>query len=302
MAFAARDVDDGAAAAQTATITNSGSEPVTLTAVTLTGDTTQFARLTGATGDCTTTTQLDAGESCTLRVRFDPTSTGAKTATLTVESNAAPVAVGLTGTGTQTALSRTPATLAFGARDVGAGPTAVQSATIANAGSETVTLTALTLTGDTTQFALLGGEATDCTPTTQLGSGETCTLRFRFDPTSTGAKAASMAVDSNAATVTVALAGQGVHLELARSPASLAFGARDVDTGPAAEPDVDAHEHRLGRGHHHRLHVLGRRRALRPRERERRRLLDHHAASTRARAAPCACASTPTRSGRRRPR
>ena len=233
VAFAARDVDDGAAAAQTATITNSGSEPVTLTAVLLTGDTTQFARLTGATGDCTTTTQLDAGESCTLRVRFDPTSTGAKTATLTVESNAAPVAVGLTGAGTQTALSRTPATLAFGARDVGAGPAAIQSATIANAGSETVTLTALTLTGDSTQFALLGGEATDCTPTTQLGSGETCTLRFRFDPTSTGAKAAAVAVDSNAATVTVALTGQGVHLELGRNPASLAFGARDVDTGPA---------------------------------------------------------------------
>ena len=56
-----------------------------------------------------------------MRARFDPAE-GAQSATLTVTSNAAPITVALSGTGTQTQLSLAPATLAFDAADIDGGP------------------------------------------------------------------------------------------------------------------------------------------------------------------------------------
>ena len=232
--FGVREVAAGPTSEEAITVTNSGTEPVTLTSLTLSGDTSQFARLTGAAGDCAAGATLGGGASCSVRLRFDPTSTGAKSATLTIPSNAATVAIPLTGSGTRTELSRTPSTLAFGARDLDVGPSAVLVSTIANIGSETVTLTDLTLAGDTAEFLWLTDTATDCTDATELAPGATCTLRFRFDPATTGSKSATVTATSNAASVTVALTGTGVHAELSRSPTSLAFGSRDVDTGATA--------------------------------------------------------------------
>jgi hypothetical protein len=60
-----------------------------------------FERLTGQAPDCSSTTSLGAGETCDVRIRFDPTSVGDKTATLTVSSGAADIAIALTGTGAQ---------------------------------------------------------------------------------------------------------------------------------------------------------------------------------------------------------
>jgi hypothetical protein len=231
LAFGDRDVDDGATAVQTATVTNSGSETVDLDGVAVTGDAGQFERLTSAGTDCTAATTLAAGQACDLRVRFDPATTGAKAATVTVESGAADVTVALTGRGTQTELTGSPATLSFGARDVDDGATATQTSTIANTGSETVTLSALELSGDAADFDLLGGEAGDCAASTVLAAGEACEVRLRFDPETAGAKSLTATVDSSAADEPVAATGTGTQTELSRSPAALAFGAQDVDDG-----------------------------------------------------------------------
>ncbi len=234
LAFGPRDVDDGPGAVETATITNTGTQTVTMTALTLAGESTQFSRLAGGAGDCTATTVLAPGASCTLRMRFDPTSTGAKAATLTVASNAPAVPIGLSGTGVRTQLTRTPSTLAFGVQGVADGATAIQTSTLTNTGTELVSLSALTLSGDATEFVRVTDEAGDCTPVTQLDPAETCTLRVRFDPVSSGAKAATLTVVSNASSIAVALTGDGVHTALAWAPGALAFGARDVDTGASA--------------------------------------------------------------------
>jgi hypothetical protein len=238
LSFGSRDIDDGATATQTSTVTNTGTQPVTLTAITLAGsDPSQFQRLTGASGDCTTTTTLTAGQTCNLRARFDPTATGAKTATITVTSNAAAITVTLSGTGTQTLLSRSPAALSFGLQDIDAGATAAQTSTVTNTGSEPVTLTAITLAGsDPSQFQRLTGATADCTTTTMLTAGQTCDLRARFDPTSTGAKTATITVDSNAAAIAVTLTGTGTNIstELSRAPAALSFGSKDIDDGATA--------------------------------------------------------------------
>ena len=125
-------------------MTNSGDGPVTLSALTLSGDAAQFERLAGQAGDCTTATVLAEDETCAVRVTFDPTSTGAKAATLTVASDADDVTVALTGTATQTELSRSPASLDLGSRDIDDGPTAAQGSIVTNSGTEPVTLSGLT--------------------------------------------------------------------------------------------------------------------------------------------------------------
>lgn len=233
VAFGSRDIDDGPSATQSSTIANQGTEPVGLSALTLSGASTQFAHLTGAAGDCAITTVLQPGESCAVRVRFDPTTTGAQTATLTITSNAPAIAIALTGTGIQTELTPTPVTVAFGARDIDDGPTAIQSSVVANTGSQTVTLSGLALAGHATQFERQAGVTGDCTNTTVLLAGQTCTLRYRFDPDSAGAKTATVTISSNGPAVAVTLTGRGTQTELSRSPAALAFGPRDVDEGPS---------------------------------------------------------------------
>jgi F5/8 type C domain/Abnormal spindle-like microcephaly-assoc'd, ASPM-SPD-2-Hydin len=85
--------DGTAGAAQSVTITNSGTVSVSVNSVAATGD---FAQ----TNTCGSS--IAAGASCTASVTFTPTVTGTRTGTLTVTSNASnsPLTVNLTGTGT----------------------------------------------------------------------------------------------------------------------------------------------------------------------------------------------------------
>jgi hypothetical protein len=88
----------GASADRTATVLNSGENPVTLAPLALTG-----AGFTVAGGSCAAGAELDPGESCTVVVRFAPTVAGAAAGTLTVAYSAIgagePLAVALGGTG-----------------------------------------------------------------------------------------------------------------------------------------------------------------------------------------------------------
>ena len=234
LSFGSRDVDDGAAVDQTSTLTNSSLEAVTLTGLTVSGDTTQFARLSGEPGDCTETTDLAVGAACDLRVRFDPTATGATAATLTIGSSAGDRHVALTGTGTQTELALSPDVLSFGSLDVDDGPTVSQTATVTNSGTEPIALSGLTVSGDDGHFERLTGDAGDCTTTTTLTAGLTCEVRVRFDPTATGAQAATLTIASDAADRTIALNGTGTQTDLTAAPDTLAFGTLDIDDAPTA--------------------------------------------------------------------
>ncbi|MBY8881912.1 choice-of-anchor D domain-containing protein [Actinacidiphila acidipaludis] len=79
------------AAAQTVTVTNSGTTSATVSAVSAGGDFSQ-------TNNCST---IAVGASCAVTVSFKPTAGGARTGTLTVTSNAnnSPTTVALSGTG-----------------------------------------------------------------------------------------------------------------------------------------------------------------------------------------------------------
>jgi hypothetical protein len=79
------------AAAQTVTVTNSGTTSATVSGVAVTGDFSQ-------TNNCST---IAVGASCTVTVAFRPTAAGSRTGTMTVTSNAnnSPTTVTLTGSG-----------------------------------------------------------------------------------------------------------------------------------------------------------------------------------------------------------
>ncbi|MFC1430193.1 choice-of-anchor D domain-containing protein [Streptacidiphilus sp. N1-3] len=78
-------------AAQTVTLTNSGTSTATVSGVSVTGDFSQ-------TNNCSS---VAVGASCTVNVAFKPTAGGARSGTLSVASNAnnSPTAVGLSGSG-----------------------------------------------------------------------------------------------------------------------------------------------------------------------------------------------------------
>jgi uncharacterized repeat protein (TIGR01451 family) len=99
LAFGDRDVDDGATASQAVDITNDGSADLHISSVSLTGaNTGQFA-ITSDTGEST----LSPGGTRTVRVAFNPATTGAKSAALTIlsdDGDEGTVDVALSGTGT----------------------------------------------------------------------------------------------------------------------------------------------------------------------------------------------------------
>jgi hypothetical protein len=82
-------------AAQPVTVTNTGTAAASMASIGITGD---FAE----GNNCGTS--LAVGASCTVSVTFKPTASGARTGSLTVNSNASnnPVTVGLSGTGAST--------------------------------------------------------------------------------------------------------------------------------------------------------------------------------------------------------
>jgi MYXO-CTERM domain-containing protein len=219
-------------AAQTVTLTNSGSAALAIQSIQAGGAFTE-------TNDCPAS--LAAAASCTVSVVFTPSAAGAATGALTVTSNASgsPHSVALSGTGvltTNAALNWSSAgPIAFGSASVGTEP-ATQSITLSNTGPGTA---------DLGQFSLAGTNAADfridaastCVAGLALAAGGSCKLVLGFVPSAAGARAATVAVTSNDASVPAALqlAGTGTAPAapaLALSADSLAFVA--PATGSAA--------------------------------------------------------------------
>jgi Abnormal spindle-like microcephaly-assoc'd, ASPM-SPD-2-Hydin len=158
------------------------------------------------TNDCGTS--VAAGASCTISVRFKPTSTGSKAATLIVNAGggAGKKSVTLSGTGVRSTYSVSPTALSFGnvARTA---TSAAKSVKISNTGSVVLPISSITLAGTNPgQFA----RTSNCPARVAVGSS--CTVSVVFKPTSTGAKSATLQVtpSGGAAPRSVALSGTGI--------------------------------------------------------------------------------------------
>jgi YVTN family beta-propeller protein len=143
-------------------------------------------------------TRIAAGESCTIDVRFSPTTAGTKTADLGFVSDAAftPDRVRLSGTGVQPVFSASPDTVVFAAQTVGS-TSPPQTVTVTNSGTADlrVPANAVMLAGtDPGAFAV---DADGCSAS-NIAPGGICAVQVSFAPTVTGDLTASLVFTSDA--------------------------------------------------------------------------------------------------------
>jgi hypothetical protein len=151
---------------------------------------------------------LDAGASCTIGVTFNPTLQAPATAILNVDVQTplGPVSATLSGTvGAPTMLSLNPASENYGCQRVG--DTLVLAFTVANPADAPATgPIAPKLAGDTSSFTI-----TTTTCTTPLAPGANCRISVAFQPTTIGAKSATLMVSAQpGGTASATLSGLAV--------------------------------------------------------------------------------------------
>src|SRR5277367_5352811 len=204
----------GTTATQSLTVTNTGLGTVTIASAALTG-----AGFTVVGGNPAGT--IGVGQSSTIQLQFAPTSAGAINGSLTILSDASnsPLAISITGTGTQAGLTIAPSALTFG--NVIVGQTGTQSVKLTNSGNSSVTINLATVAG--TGFGISGLSL----PTTLTG-GQSLSFNAQFAPTASGAATGSITFTDNApgSPQVLSMVGTGVatNSTLVANPGSVAFG------------------------------------------------------------------------------
>ncbi len=213
------------------TVTNTGGESVTISAVATTGSAFSFSGIT-------TPVTLTAGQSATFNVTFTPNSTGSASGTLTVTSDAtnSPLTVGLSGTGVAAGtLAANPTSLSFGSVTVGGNQSL--SETLTNTGGESITISKVAISGGGFSF---NGISTPL----NLASGQSATFSVTFAPNSTGSVSGNVTVTSTASdpTLTIPVSGDGTAAtgQLSASPSTLGVGSVVVGTSGTATGTLTA--------------------------------------------------------------
>ncbi len=209
---------------QDVTLTNTGSAPLEITGITPTGD---FAQ----TDTCPSTLAVRA--ICTIKVTFTPTAPGNRYGTVTIADNAAnsPQTIILGGSGLATpAISLSAGALGFGSQAVDT-TSAVQTVTVTNSGTATLTLSSIAVSGPFAQTNTCGSS---------VAAGGICTLSVTFTPTTPGSAVGSVTLVDNAGNSpqTISLTGTGVTAPIANlSPASVSF-ATPQPVGSTSAPQT----------------------------------------------------------------
>ncbi len=216
LTFGAQSVGT-ASGGQTITVTNTGTAPLTVSSISVTGDFNETDTCTGA--------PVAVGGNCAVTVVFLPTATGTRSGVLTVFGNVAggQATATLTGTATaSTSIVLTPIALVFPTTVVGATAVA-QNITISNLGGTTATLGTPVVSGD---FKL---SANTCGLTLAASTG--CTVAITFSPTVSGTRAGTLTVTDSVGTQTASLRGAATSPATdTLTPASLVFAKQQVDT------------------------------------------------------------------------
>lgn len=229
LTFASQNVGSSSTA-QSITLKNTGTAPLTGVAVSLKG---------ASPGDYSDTTtcgaSLAAAASCTISVTFKPTATGSRTATVSVADNAtgSPQSVALSGTAVAP-VTITPASLIFASTTVGSS-SATQAITVKNTGAVAITSIAISITGaNSADFS----DTTTCAAT--LAVGASCAITVTFKPTAAGTRTASVSIADNVtgSPQTVALTGTAAAApapKVTLSTSSLTFASTILGSSSPAQ-------------------------------------------------------------------
>ena len=204
--------------AQTVTFTNTGSGPVTINSVSITGD---FTNTTNCSGT------IASGSSCNINIVFAPATSGTQTGTLTINDSAGTQTVALQGRGISQGLSLSPATVFFGASQVGtSSPT--QTLTLSNTGTVSLTLGSLVASSNFSASSQCG---------TTLAAGASCQISLSFVPTALGALSGTVQISdaTGAVSATAVASGQGTLPGIAVTPSEFSFGGVPVGTSSQAQ-------------------------------------------------------------------
>jgi hypothetical protein len=208
----------GSTSSQSLTVTNTGTATVDISQATITG--TGFTIVGG-----NPSSTIPVGQSSTVQVQFAPQSASTVNGSLTITSDASnsPLAIALTGTGTQGGLSFSPGNVNFGSVVVGQSGT--QTVKLTNSGNTSVTVNLAQISGS--GYAMSGFT----TPTT-LTAGQSASVNVQFSPTATGGSVGGIVFTDNApgSPQSVTLTGSGISANstLTANPGSVAFGSVTV--------------------------------------------------------------------------
>jgi sugar lactone lactonase YvrE len=171
--------------------------------------------------DCVGAGALSAGESCSVDVYFEPTSTGNYNSSLTIGSNALfasnPNTVSLSGTGAGLKL-----TGSFNYYTVPLHTVAYHTLTLKNSASSSVTISKIYLAQASAFY--FGSNGTCPRNGGSLAAGASCTIPLNFSPKSTGGQTITLVVDSNDPASPLLAQAQGIGTEVKLSASSIAFG------------------------------------------------------------------------------
>ena len=218
-----------------ATLSNTGTGPLTVQAI----------RITGAdAGDFSLPSLsfplvIEPENSTEVDIRFAPSARGVRDANLEVDSDGGNTSNPITGEGTAPGISVDPPSVDFGRVDVGV--FANSTLRITNTGNDNLSIETLRVVGpNAPSFSILsGGEATI------LGIGAGRDVIVRFTPPEAGTQNATLEIPSDAvdddgnplAVVAVPLVGGGAVAALEAVPDTVDFGAPLIGT-PSEEQTV----------------------------------------------------------------
>ena len=223
-------------AAQSVTVSNGTANSVTLSAGTLAG--TNPGDFSVSSTTCGSS--LAESASCTASLLFKPTAAGARSATYSITDSASttPLTVALSGTGVTSSggtATASPSSLSFGSIAVN-GASGQRYVTLTNNGSSTISISGRSITGaDPTDFTIT---ANACG--TSLAPSKSCYVTLLFQPTTTGARTATLNLVDGASNSpqTVPLSGTGTPAPTATvtiSPSGLSWGSQTVGSTAASK-------------------------------------------------------------------
>lgn len=197
LSFAAQAVGT-TSPAQTVTLTNGGTGPLTLANIVASGDALQ-------TNSCVAAVM--PGAYCLINVMFAPAATGTRSGMITITGNApnSPQTITMAGTGTPTpaaAAGLSSTSLNFSGQKVGVS-TGVQSVTLTNPGTATLIIASIVSSGDAT-------DTTTCTAS--LAPGASCTISISMTPAAIGPRTGTITLTDSApdSPQTIAVMGGGL--------------------------------------------------------------------------------------------
>ena len=222
LAFGVQAVDS-VSAAQTITVTNTGSAALSVSRLARQGDFTET--------DTCTAAPIAPGMNCSIQVSFRPAATGSRPGLLTVYGNVpgGQATATLSGTGsTGAAIVLDPVSLSFPSTTIHA-TSAVQNITISNTSSAAISLQTPAVSGADFKLA-----ANTCGPS--LASQTGCTVAIAFVPTASGARSGTFNISDDAGIQSASLTGFGAAPPTdALSPLSLTFASQQIDTASAVQ-------------------------------------------------------------------